>query len=191
MPLGLIIAGDRKLRKGSTSGWVCSTAEEAKAILEMIARNMEKRGFRVLDRAADDNEELWPTPAESRDLYENHQKYAEKFQKEHGLSDWQREPVLEAVQCELEKLPCEVTQETRKQMVYLAAACGGIYIAKGGHWEWNEEMETAVLVIFYQDLWSEHAVNSPLALIFQAVQIGHLENVRVTIERDLKYTGNI
>lgn len=191
LPLGIIIAGDRKLRKGSTSGWVCSTEEEAKAILEMIARNMEKRGFRVLDRAADDTEELWSTPAEERDLYENHQKYAEKFQKEHGLSDWQLETVFQAVKCELEKLPSEVTQETRKQMVYLAAACGGIFIAKRGRWVWNEEMETAVLKIPERCGGSEYVVNSPLSLIFQAVQIGHLENLHSLMKEDLKYTGNL
>ncbi len=191
LPLGLIIAGDRKLKKGLLGGWVCNTEEEAKAVLEMIARNMEKRGFRVLDRAGNDSEEIWPTSSEQRDLYENHQKYAEDFQKNHSLADWELETVFKAVQCELEKLPSEITQETRNRMVYLSAVCGEIFIAKGGHWVWNENMETATLRIFDRNLWSEHAVNSPLTLIFQAVLNGHLENVRVTIEGDLRYTGNI
>lgn len=52
-------------------------------------------------------------------------------------------------------------------------------------------METVVLKIFDRNLCSEHSVNSPLALIFQSVLNGHLENVCSMIEGDLKYTGNI
>lgn len=130
VPPGLIIAGDRKLKKGILGGWVYDTAEDARAILEMIARNMERRGFRVLERAANDPGDVCPTPSDQRELYENHQKYAEEFQKKHGLADWELEAAFKAIQCELEKLPSEITQETRKQIVYLSAACGEIFVAR-------------------------------------------------------------
>lgn len=55
-------------------GRVCNTAEEARAVLEMIAGNMLKCGFRALDRAGSDPEDICPTPSEHRDLYNNHQK---------------------------------------------------------------------------------------------------------------------
>ena len=186
LPLGLIIAGDRKLKKGLLGGWVCNTAEEAKAVLEMIARNMEKRGFRVLDRAGSDPEDICPTPSEHRDLYENHQKYAEEFQKEHGLSDWEVESVLQAVQYELEKLPSEITQEARKRITYLAAACGEIFIARGGGWVWRPDMEKVLLKVYDRNLRNERLVVSPLALIYSSVSNGCLENVCLSIKRNLK-----
>lgn len=186
LPLGLIIAGDRKLKKGLLGGWVCNTAEEAKAVLEMLARNMEKRGFRVLDRAGSDPEDICSTPSEHRDLYENHQKYAEKFQREHGLTDWQLEPVLKAIQCELENLPSEITQEAKKRIACLAAAWGEIFIKNGGRWVWNDSVQRVLIKIYDRNWGSERSVSSPLDLIYSSVINDHLESVCLAIRNNLK-----
>lgn len=191
LPLDSIIVGDENLTKGSAGGWVCNTERDIKVILEMIAKSIKERGFKVLDIIEEEEKDKCATPDEHRDLYENHQKYAEEFRIKYGLDDWDLEPAFNAIRLDLEKFPSEITQVNRKALVYLAAACGEIFIARGGYWEWNESVKRAMIKIYNWKHGVDDSVNSQLDLVFRAVLSGNLDLVCELIKIDLKCTNNM
>lgn len=188
MNLDGIIVGDEKLRKASTGGWIYFSTKDAKAIIQMIAKSMEINGFQALDEAQNDPEDLVPTSAEFADLYKNHEKYAEEFRVRHGLDGWDLEPTLEAIQEELESFPSTITEENRRQLLPVAAACGAIFVEKGGRWVWNENVrQTRVEVTSLK--WGNQKVTPYLVTVYKAVLTGNLGKVSRVIKKDLKNTG--
>ena len=102
------------------------------------------------------------------------------------MTDWQLEPVLKAIQCELENLPSEITQEAKKRIACLAAAWGEIFIQNGGRWVWNDSVQRVLIKIYDRNWGSERSVSSPLDLIYSSVINDHLESVCLAIRNNLK-----
>lgn len=190
MQLDQIMIEDQEFSRASMGGWVFKNSKDAKAIIQMIAGSMENI-FRVLDEALNDPEDIYPTAAEHRDLYDNHQKYAEEFQRKYALCNWDTEPTLDAVKEELEQFSPEITFETRKRLLPAAAACGEIFIAKGGKWIWDEKNHMTRIEIMNQKWGSPQGVNSYLGLIFDAVLSDNFDLISGIIINDLKSTGSI
>lgn len=191
MNLKGIIVGDEKLKRSPTGGWICSSLQEAKAIIQIIAKSMEINGFKALDAAQNDPNDIYPTSSEYEDLYKNHKKYAEEFRERHRLDSWDLEQTLDAIQEELDCFPSTITKENRKQLLTIAAACGEIFIERGGRWIWLENFRQARIEIPNRKRWSNEMVNSYLAVVYRAALTGKTDMVSRLIKSELNGTGNL
>lgn len=186
-----IIEGGEELKRSPTGGWIYFSSKDAKAIIQMIANSMERNGFKTLDAAQNDPEDIYPTSLEHADLYKNHKKYAAEFRERHQLDSWNLEPTLEAIQDELECFPSTITKENRKQLLSIAAACGEIFIERGGRWIWLENFRQARIEIPNRKGWSNKMVNSYLAVVYRAVLTRNVDMVARLIKSDLSSSGNL
>lgn len=189
MQLEQIMVEDQKFVKSSMGGWVFKNSKDAKAIIQMIAESKENI-FKVLDEALNDPEDIYPTAAEYRELYDNHQKYAEEFRRKYALYNWDMESTLDAIKKEFEQFPLKITLENRKGLLSVAAACGEIFIAKGGNWIWDEKNHMTRIEIMNQKWGSLQGVNSYLNLVFEAVLSDNFNLISDIVINDLKSTGN-
>ena len=129
--------GDQHLKKSMLEGWEYETEEDAKEIIDMITCFMITQGFEMMNAAQQDEKILSATLEEQRDLYENHDKYKETFRLKHNLKDWNPETVFQAVNADLKKFPPIIGPEDRQKILPIAAACGEIFVEKGGEWRWE------------------------------------------------------
>lgn len=194
LDLSNIITDDLSLKKSSLGGWEYESTGDMQKILWMIADSMQKKGFEALTYAQNNNESYSATFEEQRDLNENHDSYAESFRLKHQLQDWMPENVLTAIKKELKDFPEKVTEENRQRLLYIAAACGEIFVAKGGRWMWDMsgEYERAIVTIKNHNsdvggLAKEFEME-PLDLIYQYIHTEHRDNICVWIEGMLTYT---
>ena len=181
-----IVIDDFNLRKSSLGGWEYESTDDMRKILEMIAVSMKEKGFDALIYAQNNNESYFASLEEQIDLNDNHNDYAETFKLKHQLKDWTPENVLIAVKKDLKDFPERVTVESRKQLLYIAAACGEIFAAKGGCWMWNttgEYERTKVLIKNYNpDIGENEFIIEPLDLIYQYIHTEYRNNICVWIE---------
>lgn len=195
--LSNIISDDLHLNKSSLGGWEYESTDDMKKILVMISDAMKKKGFEALTYALNNNESYFATLEEQRDLNENHTEYAQTFMIKHQLKDWTPEYVLSAMKKELKDFPEKITVENRKGLLYIAAACGEIFVAKGGCWMWDTtgEYERLIVTIKNQNSsignLSKEFIFEPLDLIYQYINTEFRENICVWIEGMLEYTRSI
>lgn len=185
--------GDRHLKKSMLEGWEYETEEDAKEIIDMITRFMITQGFEMMNAAQQDEKILSATLEEQRDLYENHDKYKETFRLKHNLKDWNPEMVFQAVNADLKKFPPIIGPEDRQKILPIAAACGEIFVEKGGEWRWEntERGPKACAVIPNRNIsiFKDYTM-VPLDLIYVYINTEFRENICVWISGVLKQSCN-
>lgn len=154
---------------------------------------MNTKGFELLNDIQRKAKCLCSTLEERKKLYENHDKYAGIFKGKHQLANWISEDVFQAIQADLKEFIITDAVEDRVQLLYIAAACGEIFVAHGGKWKWEKigDDGKAIAVIPNRNpntnSVQKEITMEPLDLIYKYIDAEYRENVCVWIAGVLQY----
>lgn len=193
LDLSRVDMGDHLLKKSMLDGWEYETEKDVKEIINMITQFMITQGFEMMNAAQKDEKILSATPEEQKDLYMNHDKYKEVFRRKHKLEDWEPETVFQAINIDLQKFPANIGPEDREKILPIAAACGEIFVEKGGEWKWEntEQGPKACAVIPNRNIsiFKEYTME-PLDLVYLHINTEFRENICIWISGVLKQSLN-
>ncbi len=117
-------------------------------ILEEIVNVMEEKGFLLLDKCAQDPDDVIPTLEEQQDLLLHHDSYLETFCSNYNVNIECLNDILEIIENEINSMPAKSAGANREKIMILAAALGQVYAVNGGIWEFDNQNQSVRVSIY-------------------------------------------